>query len=308
MKLDWTEEQMKITHGGLAVLERLYGKGPAGWKPILHHCDYGWHKDWSPRCDVGRPLPRLEDCEYYSVWGGMVENYSRGYEHQPVQLVFCAIDVDRDGNHNAGISVPSVVAAALPEAYVRVSTGGLGAHCFLVLNAPIFCSCRSAAAELSQRILIPYIARLHDGGIEHICSTINPLKVWSVGGSQRDDSLGGYIDVDLAALPPAPSYSCAGRGSGRAAVKLGDCGDLTRRIIAALRIPVGAQGELPSKWSCHVKAAQRSLRGLLQFETSSSGTKLFENNAFVAISERGVALFSGPDGIGSPVFSIDIDL
>ncbi|HEY3319012.1 MAG TPA: hypothetical protein VGP72_00850 [Planctomycetota bacterium] len=289
-----------------AALAWVYRQGRAEWKPILHYKAYDCWKDWSPRSERGRSLPPVEQLEYISVWGGMVEHYDAGYEQQPVQLVFGGLDIDRDDNPDVS-NLPGTVARILPEAYVRISGGGFGAHVFLVWKEPLLCGSRSQAQALAQRMMSPFIERLHAGGVEHICSTVNALKIWSIDGWQRDVQMGELIDVDLDNLPALPRSSHGGRASGRAAVTLADCGPLVRRIIAALEIPVGNSGELPRQWNCHVVEAQQALKELVPFETCSAGTELQNPNAFLAISDRGIALLSGPDSIHKPLIAFDID-
>jgi hypothetical protein len=136
---------------------------------------------------------------------------------------------------------------------------------------------------------------------------VNPLKVWSVGGRQADVQLGGTINVDLAKLPQLPSTNFSGHGKGQATVNLTDCGPYVRLILSKLDVPVCANGELPAKFECHIKATQMALAGLLDFETCSAGTRLHQNNSYLVINEHGIALFSCPDGIERPVFSLSLD-
>lgn len=285
------------------LLESLYGHSK--WKPILaFETPGGFH--WLPKSQSGSFVPNSAAIKKLGVWGGTVETYEIGFNQQPCELVFAGIDVDwgkQIWNINPAGGIPSELcgplpdncAKIIPEALVRRSTSGLGAHLFLRLAKPIRCNNKLEAQRLACEIARPVARRLEEHQIKPDIVGHNQLWVW--GGHQETTNDPNYwIDPQIEApkqLKVAPAVT-----EGEEALFFNSLGPTTQKIIQKLHdhnlVRIPPSGVLGTTYHLHIAAMRAALEGILPSVDwpHSAGTRLHEHNCVLNLSEGMLKLFS----------------
>lgn len=251
---------------------------------------------WYPKADEGNQPPAVDVPERWGIWGAAVRDYERGYNHQPVQFLFAAIDVDKKDNVEVD-DLPGKVAEALPEALVRTSSSGLGAHAFLVLNTPVMLANRAHAMLAARKLAAPYAARLEANGIKPDIVAHNMM--WVTGGRQATIQNGRTLVVPAdywTDLPVPTVVKAAGSGECTTWADLGPRCQLVLSALAHADLIENPEVRVGAKYLLHIKPAQDALREipwLRRFLTvESAGTRLHEHNAVLSTTNGELRLFS----------------
>lgn len=280
--------------------------GPELWPKLYEMLDFGFHPilaarycngsvTWYPKAEEGNLPPAEDTADRWGVWGAAVRHYDIGYNHQPVQFLFASIDVD--AKDNPGLDLPARVAEALPEALVRTSSSGLGAHAFLVLNTPVMLANRAQALFAARKLAAPYAERLERNGIKPDIVANNMM--WVRGGKQATVTNGRTIVVPsdyFTSLPIPVATKAAGSGE---CVKWADVGPRCRTILKALAaadLIEDPEKRVAASYLVHVKPVQDALREIPWMRhlltVKSAGTRLHEHNAKLSTTNGELRLFS----------------
>lgn len=296
------------------LLLQLYGR--TDWSPILALKFEGDRPriTWCPKADEARKpeWSRSHPPQRIGVWGGAVETYDKGFNQQPVELVFIGLDIDHKKSDNAHVPIgelPARVAAILPQALVRTSTGGLGVHVFLILDKPIRCGSKAAAQNVAECAAVQYVSTLKQNGVEADIVARNML--WVTGGKQRTIQVGGTISVEWDAVyektETVETLPVAGSGD---AVRYDQLGQKCRDILASLHLAGLINSlDIKSRYLLHIKPVQDALCHLAWLipclTVQSAGTDLSSPNCSLRLSDGRMTLHTFVGG-GKTLFSIPL--
>ena len=279
--------------------QKLYGQAPDGWKPILTYKFSSGAVAWAPGAQRGREPVTGAGVIGIGVWGGCVRNYSVGFNAQESLLTFIGIDVD-GGNHadgNDGGNLAERVAAAVPEAYVRTSKSGLGAHAFLILSNPPTYPTKLTAQAAAKIFAEPYVARLASAGITVDKVGVNQLWVWSAGGLQRDVQAGQLVTWVAPAMTPVVASTAGGTGEAVPKARLGPrCRQIVETLERAGLIRTNAD-HVATRYMVHIKPVQEALCAALPWiakfcTVNSPGTNLAQPNAIFSLRDGSLSIYS----------------
>lgn len=281
---------------GSELADNLLQMLDPGFQPILAARFRTGAVTWYPKADEGNLPPEPDVPERWGIWGAAVRDYGRGYNHQPVQFLSAAIDVDKKDNETVA-DLPAKVAEALPEALVRTSSSGLGAHAFLVLNTPAMLANRAHALLAARKLAAPYAERLERLGIKPDIVANNMM--WVTGGRQSTVQNGRTIIVPQgywADLHVPGASKAVGTGECTTWAGLGSRCRLVLSALAGAGLIEDPETRVAAKYLVHIKPTQDALRELpwlRRFLTvESAGTRLHEPNAILSTTNGELRLFS----------------
>lgn len=294
-----TEDELRAASD---LIGDLYKRRSQNWLPILAYGFENGAVTWTPKAEEGN-RPRVTGAVKLGVWGGAVKSYDLGFNQQPCELLWAGIDVDAKGDQTyTGADLPGAVATTLPEAMVRRSSSGLGAHVFLHLENPAIFPTKSEAQSAAQTIARPYVDRLAKAGIKS--DIVGRNQLWVLGGKQSMVQLGSTINPEI--VVPEAREIVATIGSG-GSVPLESFGPMCRRILETLELHdvIKLQGGVSRRYLCHIVRAQEALgtipwlKPALRIE--STGKRLDEPNSILSVQDGFLMLWTFVQG-GRTVF------
>ena len=291
-------------------IDHVFRQVNAGWNPILCFGFSSGAMTWVPKSQAGNSPPRTFN--RLGIWGGCVRDYDVGFNQQPCLLCAALLDIDAKNGHNGGVkNVSDEVAAALPEAYVRTSSGGSGAHAFLVLENPIECSAKRSAQRIAARIAAPFVQRLERAGIK--ADVVARNQLWIAGGRQVDVTLGTTVSCDVVAVPDQPTPSPAPLHSEPVIISgVGKrcCEVLTTLADAGL---IQRDNRAAAQYHLHIKTVQDALRpigwlrGSPLYSVTSAGTRPEQPNSVLSLGDGVLSLWTFTGG-GLECFRLPLSL
>lgn len=295
-----TEDELRAAS---EIVADLYRRRTANWVPILAYGFANGSLTWTPKAEEGN-RPRATGAVKIGVWGGACETYERGFNQQPCELLWTGIDVDAKGGQTyAGGDLPEAVAAVLPEAMVRRSSSGLGAHVFLHLEYPAVFPTKLEAQRAAQVIAAPYVERLSKAGIKS--DIVGRNQLWVFGGNQVTIQLGHTINPAIE-IPEIvlPADSSPG------ILPLDSFGPMCRRIIETLDTNgvIRINGGVAKCYRFHIEAAQIALRTIPWLKSVMNVTTTYDKPNAVLLVKSGFLILYTFSGGGKTVFKFPVGL